>query len=252
VVSTALVARLGTAADKPLVQAATNNPHAHDLYLRARELSYRSDESSLNQAVTLFNQAISEDPNYAAARAGPAYTYLFIADAYRAPVDLLPVMKGAAEKAVALDPRRAESHAYLSHILLSYQRDFPAAEREMKLCVARYSSVQAGARATGEQDYMAAICYAHLGDDRHARSILAQLESAARKRYLDHANLAEIHVALDDKDAAFKALEQAYSDRSQPLLNVWAGSGFRVLHGDPRFRALMDKIYARQPPRVAS
>jgi adenylate cyclase len=81
-VSTALAVKLGTAESRSLVQVATNNPHAHDLYLRARELSYHSDELSLNQAVTLFNQAITEDPNYAAAWAGLAYSYLFLVDAY--------------------------------------------------------------------------------------------------------------------------------------------------------------------------
>jgi hypothetical protein len=46
--------------------AATENPHAHDLYLRAKELFYRSDQPSLNQAVNFYNQAIAADPNYAA------------------------------------------------------------------------------------------------------------------------------------------------------------------------------------------
>jgi tetratricopeptide (TPR) repeat protein len=69
-------------------------------------------------------------------RAGLAYTYIFLADAYRAPIDLLPGMKGAAEKAVALDPELAEAHAYLGFILLGYERDFAAAERELEKALA--------------------------------------------------------------------------------------------------------------------
>jgi TolB-like protein len=340
-VSATLAVKLGMAAGQPLVQAGTDNPHAQDLYLRAKELSYRSDEPSLNQAVNLFNQAIAADPNYAAAWAGLTNTYLSLVDAYRAPIDLLPVMKAAAEKTVTLDPKMAEGHAYLSYILMSYQRDFAAAERELdqavalnpgsadvqlflgldrilsreyaaaqsalriaekldplnpfvpvaeiwaatalgdaatalqkaqrtleidpafsyftdplvlaygsfgrwRECVARSTAARAAAGA--EADYKAAVCYAHVGNNAQARRILAHLEAAARTRYVDHATIAEIYMALGEKDAAFQALEQAYNDRSQPLVLVWANPEFRPLHDDARYRALMGKLYAGLKP----
>ena len=340
-VSATLAVKLGMAG-QPLVQTATDNPHAHDLYLRAKELlSYRSDEPSLNQAVNLFNQAIAADPNYAAAWAGLAYSYIFLADAYRAPIDLLPVMKAAVEKAVALDPNLAEGHAYLSYILISYQRDFAAGKHELEKavalnpgsldvqfflgidrlytrqaasaqsafqmaekldplnpfipvvevwaaialrdsatavqkaqrtleidpaffyftdplllaygsfrrwqdCIVRFTTVQAA--TGGEPNYKAAVCYAHVGNNVQARRMLAQLENAARKRYLDHANIAEIYVALGEKDAAFKALEQAYNDRSQPLALVWSNPEFEPLHDDARYQALMERVYAGLKP----
>ncbi|MGH8183593.1 MAG: tetratricopeptide repeat protein [Rhodanobacteraceae bacterium] len=132
----ALAVKLGAAADRPLVAVATTNPHAHDLYLRAVYLSQRTDQASLNQAVALFTQVIAEDPNYAAAWVGLAQAYVNIADAYRAPVDLLPAMQGAAEKAVTLDPTLAEAHSTLGRILFVYARDFPAARRELERAVA--------------------------------------------------------------------------------------------------------------------
>jgi TolB-like protein/tetratricopeptide (TPR) repeat protein len=342
-VGTALAVKLGSAAGQPLVHVATANPRAHDLYLRARELSYRSDEASLNQAVALFNKAIAEDPNYAEAWSGLAWSYLFLADGYRAPIDLLPVMKGAAEKAVALDPALAEAHANLAYILIAYQRDFPAAAREMDKAVslnprsadvqfflgtvrlltqqamsARSAYQMAGrldplnpwipfgevwtdtalndypaalrnarrilaidpgfsyfsdplvyaygsfgrwqdcitrstateGAAAGEPDYKAAVCYAHLGQTERARRILKQLETAARTRYVDQANVAEIHAALGEKDAAFKALERAFEDRSQPLLNAWFVPEFKPLRDDARYRALMERIYAGVEPKT--
>jgi tetratricopeptide (TPR) repeat protein len=336
-VSTALAVKLVSAAGQPLVHVATTNPRAHDLYLRARELSYRSDEASLNRAVALFNKAIAEDPNYAEAWSGLAWTYLFLADGYRAPIDLLPVMKGAAEKAVALDPGLAEAHADLAYIMMAYQRDFASAAREMdkalllnprsadvqfflgtnrlmtrqaasarsayqtaeKLdplnpwipfggvwtdtalndypaalknarrileidpgfsyftdplvfaygsfgrwqeCVTRATATES--RTDAEPDYKAAVCYAHIGRPARSRAILKQLETAARARYVDQANIAEIYTALGDKDAAFKSLERAFEDRSQILLIAWFVPEFKPLHDDPRYRALMDRIYA--------
>jgi tetratricopeptide (TPR) repeat protein len=108
-------------------------------------------------------------------------------------------------------------------------------------CIARFTTVRAGAGT--QPDYKAAVCYAHVGNNAHARRMLAQLETAARRRYVDHANIAEIYVALGEKDAAFKALEQAYNDRSQPLALVWSNPEFGPLHGDARYRALMEKLY---------
>jgi Tfp pilus assembly protein PilF len=344
-VSKALAVKLGTGvgAGQPLVDVATDNPHAHDLYLRAKQLSYRSDEASLNQAVVLFNQATVEDPNYAAAWAGLAYTYAFLADAYRAPDDLLPAMQGAAQKAVALDPDLAEGDAYLGYVLLTYQREYPAAMHELERavtlnqgsadahfflglgrligkdpasarveiqvcekidplnpwcpytevwaitaqgdypsalqqaqrvlqldpgfyyladpllyvyasfglwqdCIDRAAMVHAVAGR--EPDYKAAVCHAHSGNPERARSMLAQLEAAARTHYVDHVGIAEIHMALGDKDGAFAALDQAYRDRSQPLLNLWFLPEFKPLHDDPRYRALSDGIYAGLKPGV--
>jgi TolB-like protein len=335
-VRTALAVKLSAGEGRSLVRPATDNAHAHDLYLRAKQLSYRYDEPSLSHAVTLFNQVIAEDPNYAAAWAGLAYSYLFLADAYRAPVDLLPVMKAAAEKAVALDPELAEAHAYLGFILLTYQRDFPQGELELARAVqlnprsadvqfflandniTRHQVAQAQAAlqtaekidplnpfvpfveiwvavasgdaatavqkarqtleiepafsyftdplvyayasfgrwqdcvtrskvaqtaAARELDYKAAVCYAHLGDTEHARRILAQIEAAAQKRYVDHACIAEIYASLGEKDNAIIALEEAYADRSQPLMIEWFVPEFKSLQDDARYRALIERIY---------
>jgi hypothetical protein len=100
-------------------------------------------------------------------------------------------------------------------------------------------------------DYKAAVCYAHLGDNEHARHILAQIEAAARKRYVDHANIAEIYAALGEKDSAIKALEQAYVDRSEPLMLVWLIPEFTSLHDDTRYRALMESVYGGLKPTGA-
>jgi tetratricopeptide (TPR) repeat protein len=244
-------------------------------------------------------------------------------------------MKAAAEKAVMLDSRLAEGHAYLSYILMSYERDFAAGERESEKalalgpgsanvqfflgmdriytrrpassqsafqmaerldplnafipffeilaatalgdsatamqkalrtleidpaffystdplvlaygsssrwrdCIARVTTVQA---VTGrETDYKAAVCYAHVGNNAYARRMLAQLEADARNRYVDHANIAEICVALGERGAAFKALDQAYNDRSQPLALVWSNPEFAPLRDDARYQALMERV----------
>lgn len=109
-------------------------------------------------------------------------------------------------------------------------------------CVARFAIVQTGAGR--EPDYKAAVCYAHVGNNVLARRMLTQLETAARKRYVDHTNIAEIYVALGEKDAAFKALEQACNDRSQPLALLSSNPEFGPVHDDARYQALVERLCA--------
>ncbi|HJP97452.1 MAG TPA: hypothetical protein VJ862_02710 [Rhodanobacteraceae bacterium] len=138
-ISTAVVAalkiKLGAIDAGSLVFKGTADPQAHDLYLRATRLSWHTDEASLEQSLVLFNQAIAEDPNYAAAWAGMARAYINLADVYRAPRSVLPAMRGAAEKAVALNPKLATGHLQLGYIAMSYDLDFAKAKHELELAV---------------------------------------------------------------------------------------------------------------------
>ncbi|HET9819201.1 MAG TPA: hypothetical protein VFP92_08560 [Rhodanobacteraceae bacterium] len=134
-VVSALKVKLGDIDVGSLVFEGTANPQAHDLYLQGARLSWHTDEASLEQALALFNQAIAEDPNYAAAWAGMARAYIYLADVYRAPLDVLPAMRGAAEKAVALNPELAEGRLQLGYIAMSYDWNFPAAHKELQLAV---------------------------------------------------------------------------------------------------------------------
>jgi TolB-like protein/Tfp pilus assembly protein PilF len=131
----ALQVKLGDIDSDKLVFKGTASPQAHDLYLRGSRLSWHTEEASLDEALALFNQAIAIDPNYAAAWAGMARAYIYLADAYRAPLSILPAMRGAAEKAVALNPDLAEGHSQLGYIAMSYDLDFTKAKRELELAL---------------------------------------------------------------------------------------------------------------------
>lgn len=131
----ALKVRLGDIDSDKLVFKGTASPQAHDLYLQGSRLSWHTDQASLEQALALFNQAIAIDPNYAAAWAGMARAYIYLADVYRAPLSILPAMRGAAERAVALNPDLAEGHLHLGYIAMSYDLDFAKAKRELELAL---------------------------------------------------------------------------------------------------------------------
>jgi TolB-like protein/Tfp pilus assembly protein PilF len=98
----------------------TENPEAHELYLKGRYFWNRRTAENLKKAADYFQQAIDEDPKYALAYAGladcrvllPAYPGLG-----NTPRDELPKALEAARKAVELDDTLAEGHTSLARAL---------------------------------------------------------------------------------------------------------------------------------------
>ena len=60
---------------------ALQNTEAYDLYLQGLYLSNKSDEESLRKSLSLFQQALNKDPNFARAWTGIAKAWLWLADA---------------------------------------------------------------------------------------------------------------------------------------------------------------------------
>ena len=114
------------------------NPAAHDAYLRGRFLWNRRTEPELNKAKEYFNQAITEDPNYAPAYSGLADTYFYLGYAWGhlPPREAMPLAKAAALKAIQLDDNSAEGHTSLGIVKAMYDWDFPGAEQELKRAIA--------------------------------------------------------------------------------------------------------------------
>ena len=223
------------AAERELDQAVALNPGSADVQLflgldRILSREYAAAQSALRMAEKLdpLNPFVPVAEIWAATALGDAATAL-----------------QKAQRTLEIDP----AFSYFTDPLVLAYGSFG----RWRECVARATAraAAAAAAAVTEPDYQAAVCYAHVGNNAQARRILAQLEAAARTRYVDHANIAEIYVALGEKDAAFQALEQAYNDRSQPLALVWANAEFRPLHDDARYRALMEKVYAGLKPGAA-
>ncbi len=108
------------------------NPEAYDLYLQGLYFSNKSDEPSLRKSLSLFQQALDKDPNFARAWTGIAKAWLWLADAYVRPLDAYPKVKEAASRALALDERDAEAHCYLGETKRILDRDLAGEEEELK------------------------------------------------------------------------------------------------------------------------
>ena len=105
---------------------------AYDLYLKGLYYSNKSDEENLRKSLSLFQQALDKDPNFARAWTGIAKAWEQLADAYVRPLEAYPKVKEAAWKALALDDMDAEAHCYLGEVKLLIDRDVAGAEAEIK------------------------------------------------------------------------------------------------------------------------
>jgi serine/threonine-protein kinase len=117
-------------------QHETRDVMARDAYLQGRFYFEKRDEENLLKAVTFFEQAVARDSMYAAAWAGLSESYAFLATfGYRAPAEMVPKARAAADRAVILDSTIAETHTAKGFTQLFYGWDYPGAEREFKRAI---------------------------------------------------------------------------------------------------------------------
>jgi len=115
----------------------TENSAAHELYLKGRFFWNKRDTTDLEKALTYFQQAAKEDPNYALAWSGIADVYVLLPLFGGAnPADAYPKAKEAANKAIALDPNLAEPHADLALLADIFYFDASLSMREFEKAIA--------------------------------------------------------------------------------------------------------------------
>jgi TolB-like protein/Tfp pilus assembly protein PilF len=109
-IATKLRVQLTGGAGQPLVVDSTNNPQAHELYLRGLTL-LAARGPGLREASHLFQQAVKLDASYAHAWGALAITELLLPsyglDSFDAS---LPRGESAAQRALSLDPNTASAH----------------------------------------------------------------------------------------------------------------------------------------------
>jgi TolB-like protein/Tfp pilus assembly protein PilF len=124
-VSEALTARLSSDAERERVRRETENSEAYLLYANGRLAWSRFSEESLSQAIDYFEKAIEQDERYALAYVGLADCYAILGVfGMRAPHDVFPRARRAAEKALEIDPQLAAAHATLGHTKIQYDLDW--------------------------------------------------------------------------------------------------------------------------------
>ncbi len=121
-----------TQADIPRINKNPVKPEAYEAYLKGRYFWNKRTEDGLKKSIDYFEQAISQDPKFAAAYAGMADSYSILSS------DVLPAQvasskaRAAAIKALELDPTIAEGHAELALVEFYYDWNWVQAEQEFR------------------------------------------------------------------------------------------------------------------------
>ena len=115
-----------------LAKRGTDNPQAHEAYLRGRYYWNTFTEEGFARAIVCYQQAIALDPDYALAHAGVANYHNWLGVFSVMPfAECAAAAYEAASRAVEIDPNLAEAHTALGQAILC--RDYAWASAEHHL-----------------------------------------------------------------------------------------------------------------------
>ena len=103
---------------------------AYDSYLQGLFYSDKSTEEALRKSLRYFEDALKKDPRFARAWTGIAKSWLWLADAYVAPLEAYSKVRDAALNSLKIDKDDAEAHVYLGEAkrILDWNMDGAARE----------------------------------------------------------------------------------------------------------------------------
>jgi eukaryotic-like serine/threonine-protein kinase len=103
--------------EKRLSHYKSINPEAHDVYLKARAQWSTRTEEGLRRSIEYFQQAISQEPQYALAYAGMADSYIVSAEQGFVPLEEADAkIRWASTKAVEADETVADGHIMVATV----------------------------------------------------------------------------------------------------------------------------------------
>jgi serine/threonine-protein kinase len=184
--------------EKRLTIRSTHDPEAYLLYREGRYHWNKFTEAGLRTSIEYFTRALKQDPNYAVAYAGLADAYQVLGTNFWPPREAFPQAKENLLKALAIDNTSAAVHHSLGSVLLFYDREWAAAEKELNLalqidprladahhvkgfCLAATGRIKeavssferAGALNPGPPIEFSDLCNAHIWARQYAQAIVA-------------------------------------------------------------------------------
>jgi len=120
-----------------LTKRYTEDSAAHEAYLKGQAEFAESTSDSYLEAISYFERAIEEDPDYAAAYAALGSAYFVAAQGVGAIAyqEAMPKAEAAAERALELDNTLGLGHGVLGDVQRTYYWDWEEAEKKYQLAI---------------------------------------------------------------------------------------------------------------------
>jgi len=143
-----------------------------------------------------------------------------------------------ARKAELLDPEFPRTHFWLGRVyaqmgkypeaIAEAERAGPSPDSRIGVTEMAYASAKAGKSA-------------------EARAFLKKLQERSKRGYVPAYDLAVVHLALGEKEAALQWLQRAYDEHDWGLVVLAVEPRLDPLRSDPRFQGLLHKVDLQQP-----
>jgi len=119
----------------PIASRLVRSTAAYDVYLHGLFYSDKATEEDLCKSLEYFERALEKDPQFGRAWTGIAKSWLWLADAYAAPLEAYSKVREAATNALKIDNDDAEAHVYLGETKRILDWDMDGAAREFRRAV---------------------------------------------------------------------------------------------------------------------
>jgi DNA-binding winged helix-turn-helix (wHTH) protein/TolB-like protein/cytochrome c-type biogenesis protein CcmH/NrfG len=215
----------------------TQSPAAYSLYLKGRYEWSQLTPASTRRALEYFEQATTEDPDYALAWAGLAFTAISsMRTADTPPTVMKPVALEALRRAQQLGPDLAETQYAIGYYSMFGDLDAGAAEQAARVAIEldpnnaqahmllamallgqdQYVEAREMMRRTRELDPMFALAFANsanvalaAGDPEGGHELAVQTVAVNPEFWLGHYYLGVARNALGDREGALDAYAEA-------------------------------------------
>jgi len=203
--------------------AATTESDTSAMLARGTDLFAQGGETSLREAIDVFEGCVEAAPDYAPCYAGLARTYTSIGGSYNimAPDEAWPAAREAAEKAVALDDELAAAHLALAEVIAGQDWNWTAAEQEYQRAIELDSD-----------DFQTLISHAwflyNVGRDGEATATVARVRELAPEFSLLYLE----YVLTGDTDRAKDGLDELIASDPQNPGGYWFNANLHAREGE--------------------
>ncbi len=187
---------------------------------------YLAAMGRVREAVAEARVAVELDPASPSIRRSLGWIYHFARDAAAGIEDL--------RRAIVMNPVSSETQLLLGQSL-TWAGQFAEADIALREAISLDPEDTAALAAMGRLR----VLQGRLTDGREIRD---RMLSLAKHRYVSPSDLAKIHLALGEADAAFAMLERAYTERRGYLVYLRVEPLFDPIRSDPRFTDLVARM----------